>query len=91
LREETEEDEFVVEWKGAPDYRKEEACGDGNEAKEEGDDDGVLIMYEVVPQLGAAVGDAAIGEFEVESAERGGDVDYEEAVEEAYGCFPMCC
>ena len=51
----------------------------------------MLVVNEVVPQLGAAVGDTAIGEFEVEGAEGGGDVDCEEAVEEAYGCFPRYC
>ena len=45
-------------------------------------------MHEVVAQAGAAVRDAAICEGEVEFAERGWDVDEEEAVKEAYGCVP---
>jgi hypothetical protein len=38
----------------------------------------------MVAQAGAAVGDAAIGELDVEGAERGGDVEDEEAMEGAY-------
>jgi hypothetical protein len=41
-------------------------------------------VHEVATQTGATVRDAAIGEFDVESAEHRGDVDEEEAVEEAY-------
>jgi len=59
------------------------ACG--YEAEEEDDDQRVLVVHEVVAQAGAAIGDAAIGEGEVELSEGGGEVDEEEAVKEAYG------
>jgi hypothetical protein len=42
-------------------------------------------MHEMVAQAGPAIRDAAIGEGEVEFAERGGEVYENEAVEEAYG------
>ena len=42
-------------------------------------------MHEVVAEARAAAGDAAIGELDIEAAEERRYVDYEEAVEEAYG------
>lgn len=47
----------------------------------------MLLVHEVVAQAGATVCDAAIGELNVELAERGGNVDDKEPMEEAYGCI----
>lgn len=66
-----------------PDGRQEQRGTCGYEAKEEDYNEGVLVVYEIVAQARATVRDAAIGEFDVELAERGGYVQDEEPVEEA--------
>jgi hypothetical protein len=43
----------------------------------------MFLVHEMVAQTGATIGDAAIGEFEVEIAKGGRDGDDEKAVEEA--------
>ena len=54
-------------------------CGgaEGDETEEEDDNERMLLIHEVVPQAGAAVRDAAIGEEDIELAERRGKVDDE--------------
>lgn len=76
-----------MQWELGPYCGDEESGAGGDEAEEEDYDDGVLFVHEVVAQTGARVCDAAIGEHDVEAAECGGDVDDEEAVEEADGCI----
>lgn len=71
-----------------PNGGKKERRACGYEAEEEDDDQRVLVVHEVVAQAGGTIGDAAIGEGEVEFSECGRDVDEEEAVEEAYGRVP---
>ena len=71
-----------------PDGRQEEGRACGYEAQEEDDYEWVLVVHKVVAQAGARVRDAAMGELDIESAECGGDVDEEEAVEEAYRRIP---
>jgi hypothetical protein len=91
LGKENEDEDLVVHRQRAPYYGQEEGCGGRYEAEEEDENGGVLVVHKVVAQLGATVGNAAIGKVEVEAAEGGGDVDDEEAVEEAYGCFSGQC
>ena len=67
-----------------PNCGQEQRRACGYEAEEEDDDQRVLVMHEVVAQAGAAIGNAAIGEGDIELSECGRDVDEEEAVEEAY-------
>lgn len=71
-----------------PNSGQEQRRACGYEAEEEDDDQRVLIVHKVVAQAGATIGDAAIGEGEVELSECRRDVDEEEAVEEAYGRVP---
>lgn len=68
-----------------PNGRQEERRASGDKAEEEDYYERVLVVHEIVAQTGAAVRDAAIGELYVESSKRGGDVDKEEPIEEAYG------
>jgi hypothetical protein len=68
LGKEKENEDLVVHRQRAPYYGQEEGCGGRYEAEEEDEDGGVLVVHKVVAQLGAAVGDAAIGKVEVEAA-----------------------
>jgi hypothetical protein len=72
-----------------PDGGQDHASTGSDEAEEEDDDDRVLVVHEVVAQTGAAGGDAAIGEDVVKSGESGGQVEDQEAVEEANGRVSM--
>lgn len=78
----------MVQAKEVPHGGQEHGCACGYEAKEEDDDEWVLVMHEISAQAGAIVRDAAICEGDIESSECRGDVDKEQAVKEAYGCVP---
>jgi hypothetical protein len=69
-----------------PDVWQEERGACGHEAKEEDDDSEMLLIHEVVAQTGGAIGDATIGELDIERPECRRYAVYEEAVEEADGC-----
>jgi hypothetical protein len=71
-----------------PNGRKEKRRACGYEAKEEYDNQRMLVMHEVVAQAGAAIRDAAIGEGKIELSKRGGEVNEEEAIEKTYGSVP---
>jgi hypothetical protein len=67
-----------------PDCGQKQRRACGYETEEEDDNKRVFVMHKVVAQPGATIGDAAIGEFQIELAQYGGGVDDEETVEEAY-------
>lgn len=72
-----------------PDGGYEQASAGCNEAEEEDEDYRMLVVHEVMPQTGTTIGDAAISKYKVKFAKRGGNMDYEEAVEEAYRCVSV--
>jgi hypothetical protein len=72
-----------------PDGRQKQRGARGYEAEEEDDNGQVLLVHEVVAQAGATVRDATIGELDVESAERRGDVVDEKLMQPAYGCISV--
>lgn len=68
-----------------PDVGQEEHGACRHEAEEEDDDGDMLLIHEVVAQARGAIGDAPIGELDIECSEGRRYVVDEEAVEEAYG------
>jgi hypothetical protein len=80
----------VVPAEEMPDRRQEERGACGYETEEEDDNSQVLLVHEVVAQVGATICDAAIGKLDVEAAERGGDVVDKELMQPAYGCVSAC-
>jgi hypothetical protein len=85
LGDEEDGDELAEGIEQEPDGRQDHASTGSDEAEEEDDDDRVLVVHEVVAQTGAAGGDAAIGEEAVKSGESSGQVEDQQAVEEANG------
>jgi hypothetical protein len=79
----------MVPVKKMPYGRQEERGACGYKAEKEDDDSQMLLVHEVMAQAGATVRDAAIGELDVEFAERRGNVDDEELVEPAYRCITV--
>jgi hypothetical protein len=80
-------EKHVVPAEEMPDGWQKQRGARGYETEEEDDDGQMLLVHEVVAQAGATVRDAAIGELDVESTERRGDVVDEEPVQPAYGCI----
>lgn len=84
-----DEDQELVVWPDEmPHSRQKHNCTCCHKAKKEDNDERVLVIHEVVAQAEATVGDAAIGESNIEPSKCRGDVNEEEAVEEADGCIP---
>lgn len=75
----------MFEWKESPYYWNEQLDRNRDEHQEEYHDHGMFLIHEIVPQTGEAVRNTAIGKEDIESVQGGGEVDYEESVEEAYG------
>lgn len=48
----------------------------------------MLVVHKIVTQAGATIGNAAIGEREVQLSECRGDVMEEKTIEKADGCVP---
>jgi len=69
-----------------PDVGQEERGACRHKAEEEDDNSKMLLIHEVVAQARGAIGDATVGEVDIESAECRRYAIDEEAVEEAYGC-----
>ena len=86
LWQQDEDQELVVQPKDMPHSRQKHDCASRHKSEKEDDNKRVLVIHEVVAQAGAIVGDAAIGESNVEPSKCRGDVNEEEAVEEADGC-----
>jgi len=71
--------------KEAPDSRQEKPGRNGDKAKEENDDNGMLLIHQIVAQAGTAAGDAATGELHIEFAKPRRDVVHKQSMEEPNG------
>lgn len=89
LWQQDEGQELMVQPKEMPNSRQKHDCAYCHKTEKEDNNERMLVIHQVMAQTGATIGDAAICESKVEPPKCRGDVNEEEAVEEADGCVPI--
>lgn len=87
-RKKQHDQKLVMPDQARPHGRHEEGSTDGDKAEEENDNDGMLLIHQIVAQPRPSGGDAPIGEAYVQSAQAPGNMEYQETVEEANRSVP---